>query len=184
PARRAQNTRAGGDVMRAPGDNPGSARPESTAERKALDSCFSSGKESANAPASRRSFIAAPGCSAPSSARGRGARTRVDGAGVRPKARASKGRGLVGPAASADRGLADLTDLSRFAGTLSPGTGTLTKEPVRALGGQRAVSVRSATGARLWVADTGAARPLRVERTGAESGFVNFGDYDAPLEVR
>lgn len=100
-----------------------------------------------------------------------------------PDAVKSKGKWLVGPIAQADRGLANLTDLQRFAGTLSPGTGTLTKEAVRPLAGTPAVSVRSSTGARLYVADTGAADPLRVERTGAVTGFVDYRDYNAPVDV-
>jgi hypothetical protein len=100
-----------------------------------------------------------------------------------PKAQASKGKWLVGPIASADRGLANLTDLGRFAATLTPGSGALTKEDVRSLAGQQAVSVRSSTGARLWVADVGKPYPLRLERTGAVAGFIDYGDYDAPVVV-
>ena len=100
-----------------------------------------------------------------------------------PQAQAAKGKWLVGPIAQADRGLANLTDLGRFAGTLSPGKGTLTKEDVRKLAGQDAVSVRSSTGARLWVADTGKPYPLRVERIGDVAGFLDYGDYDAPVTV-
>lgn len=101
-----------------------------------------------------------------------------------PKAQASKGKWLVGPIAQADRGLANLTDLQRFAGTLSPGTGTLTKEAVRPLAGQQAVSVRSSVGARLWVADVGVPYPLRVERLGTVIGFIDYRDYDQALDVK
>jgi hypothetical protein len=100
-----------------------------------------------------------------------------------PKAKATKGKWLVGPVAQADKGLAQLTDLQRFAATLSPGKGTLTKEAVRSLNGQKAVSVRSSTGARLWVADTGPAFPLRVERIGAATGFIDYGKYNAKVDV-
>jgi hypothetical protein len=101
-----------------------------------------------------------------------------------PKAQATKGKWLVGPIAQADRSLANLTDLQRFAGTLAPGRGTLTKESVRMLAGKQAISVRSSTGARLWVADTGPAYPLRVERIGEAIGFVDYGDYNAPVSVK
>jgi hypothetical protein len=100
-----------------------------------------------------------------------------------PRAKATKGKWLVGPVAQADRGLANLTDLDRFSETLAPGKGTLTKEGVRPLAGQPAVSVRSSTGARLWVADVGGAHPLRVERTGEVTGFLDYRDYDAPVTV-
>jgi hypothetical protein len=101
-----------------------------------------------------------------------------------PAAQATKGKWLVSPIAQADRGLANLTDLDRFAGTLSPGKGKLTKEDVRTLAGQPAVSVRSSSGARLWVADTGKPYPLRVERTGDVAGFIDYGDYDSLVDVR
>lgn len=100
-----------------------------------------------------------------------------------PEAVKTKGKWLVGPIAQADRGLANLTDLQRFAGTLSPGKGALVKEAVRPLAGTPAVSVRSSTGARLFVADTGPTNPLRVERTGPISGFVDYRDYNAPVVV-
>jgi hypothetical protein len=99
------------------------------------------------------------------------------------KAIATKGRWLVAPVAQADKGLANLSDLAQFASTLSPGSGVLTKETVRKLGGRDAVSVRSATGARLYVADTGNPVPLRIERLGAATGFIDYGDYDAPVDV-
>jgi hypothetical protein len=101
-----------------------------------------------------------------------------------PKAKATKGKWLVGPVAQADKGLAQLTDLQRFAGTLSPGKGALTKEAVRSLNGQKAVSVRSSTGARLWVADAGPAFPLRVERIGTATGFIDYGNYNAKVDVQ
>ncbi|HSP39733.1 MAG TPA: hypothetical protein VLR26_18490 [Frankiaceae bacterium] len=101
-----------------------------------------------------------------------------------PKAQASKGKWLVGPVAEADRGLANLTDMKRFADTLAPGNGALTKEAVRSIAGTRAISVLSPAGVRLWVADTGPAYPLRVERIGAAVGFIDYGDYNAPVDVK
>jgi hypothetical protein len=95
----------------------------------------------------------------------------------------AKGKWLVAPVAQADRGLANLTDLTRFAGTLDPGKGSLVKEPVRSLAGQQTVPVRSSTGARLYVAEAATPFPLRVERTGDVNGFVDYGDYNAPVDV-
>jgi hypothetical protein len=100
-----------------------------------------------------------------------------------PEAVKTKGKWLVAPSAQADPGLANLTDKQRFLGTLNPGNGVLVKEPVRPLAGTPAVSVRSSTGARLFVADTGPANPLRLQRTGAISGFVDYGDFSAPVDV-
>lgn len=100
------------------------------------------------------------------------------------KAKATKGKWLVGPVAQADRSLADLTDLQRFAATLSPGKGKLVKEPVRDLHGQQAVSVLNPTGVRLWVAATGAPYPLRLERLGAAVGSIDYGDYNQPVDVK
>lgn len=100
------------------------------------------------------------------------------------KAKATRGKWLVGPIAQADRALAELTDLQGFAGTLTPGSGTLTKEAVRPLGGQQAVSVLNPAGARLWVADTGTPYPLRLERLGTTVGTLDYSDYDRPVEVK
>jgi hypothetical protein len=100
-----------------------------------------------------------------------------------PKAQATKGKWLVGPVAQADPGLANLTDLDQFAGTLAPGKTGLTKETVRQLAGTSAISVRSSGGARLWVADSGTPYPLRLERIGAVAGFIDYGDYDRTIDV-
>lgn len=100
-----------------------------------------------------------------------------------PKAQATKGKWLVGPIAQADRGLANLTDLERFAQGLTPGAGKLTKEPVKPLNGKPAVGVLSSIGARVYVADKGTAFPLRVERIGELQGVVDYGDYNAAVEV-
>jgi hypothetical protein len=100
------------------------------------------------------------------------------------KAKATKGKWLVGPIAQADRGLANLTDLQRFATGISPGTGKLQKEGVRSLAGQQAVSVLNPTGARLRDADTGTPYPLRLERIGPAVGFFDYGDYDQPVDVK
>jgi hypothetical protein len=100
-----------------------------------------------------------------------------------PKAQATKGKWLVGPVAQADPGLANLTDLDQFAATLTPGKTGLTKETVRQLAGKPAISVRSSTGARLWVADSGKPYPLRLERTGTAVGFIDYGEYDRTVDV-
>lgn len=100
-----------------------------------------------------------------------------------PKAQATKGKWLVGPIAQADRGLANLTDLERFAQGLTPGQGKLTKEPVRQIAGQPAVGVLSAIGARVYVADRGTPFPLRVERIGELMGSLDYGDYNAVVDV-
>jgi hypothetical protein len=100
------------------------------------------------------------------------------------KAKATKGKWLVGPIAQADRGLANLTDLQSFSGTLTPGSGALRKEAVRSFAGQQAVSVLNPVGARLWVADTGTPYPLRIERLGAVVGFLDYRDYDVPVQVK
>ncbi len=101
-----------------------------------------------------------------------------------PQAQATKGKWLKAPVAQADRGLANLTDLNVFASTLAPGEGALTKETVRKLAGQPAISVRSATGARLWVANTNKPYPLRIERIGPATGVLDFMDYDAKVDVK
>jgi hypothetical protein len=100
-----------------------------------------------------------------------------------PAAQATKGKWLKGPVAQADRGLANLTDLDVFAGTLSPGQGALTKEAVRPFAGQPAISVRSSTAARLWVANTSRPTPLRIERLGTSVGTLDFVEYDAKVDV-
>lgn len=101
-----------------------------------------------------------------------------------PKAQATKGKWLVGPIAQADRGLANLTDLERFAQGLTPGTGKLTKEPVKPLNGKPAVGVLSSIGARVYVADMGTPFPLRVERIGELQGVIDYGDYNAAVDVQ
>ena len=101
-----------------------------------------------------------------------------------PAAQATKGKWLKAPVAQADRGLANLTDLDVFASTLAPGQGALTKEAVRPLDGQPAISVRSSTGVRLWVANTNKPNPLRIDRIGQVNGTLNFTDYDAPVDVK
>lgn len=101
-----------------------------------------------------------------------------------PKAQTAKGKWLKGPVAQADQGLANLTDLDAFASTLAPGREALTKESVKPLAGQPAISVLSPKGARLWVANTGKPFPLRIDRIGVAVGTLEFLDYNAPVDVR
>lgn len=104
---------------------------------------------------------------------------------IGPKAAAVAGHWLSLPIAQ-DRSVADLTDLATLAAGLasSPADRVLGTDR---LGGAGVVVVRAASGATLYVAATGPARPVRLQRAMASgapvTGTLDFTDYDAPVSV-
>jgi hypothetical protein len=51
------------------------------------------------------------------------------------------------------------------------------------LAGADVVTASAPDGSKLWASNTGAAYPLRLEMSGSDTGFLEFSDYDAELNV-
>jgi hypothetical protein len=103
---------------------------------------------------------------------------------IGPKAAAVAGHWLVLPIAQ-DKSVEDLTDLQALASDLSS-TSADRVQGLTQLSGRRVVVV-SAGSATLYVADDGAARPVRLQRAAGSgspvAGTLDFAGYDAPLHV-
>jgi hypothetical protein len=104
---------------------------------------------------------------------------------IGPKAAAVAGHWLVLPIAQ-DKSVADLTDLQTLAGGLSSASGDRVRG-IQQLAGANVAVVTAASGATLYVSQTGAPRLARLQRAGTSAspvtGSLDFADYNAPLSV-
>jgi hypothetical protein len=77
-----------------------------------------------------------------------------------------------------------LDEKKLFDALLTP-QGTISKGGSATVNGKKAVILidSSAEGGKLYVAETGEALPLRIERTGSNGGRVDFLDYDVDVNV-
>ena len=77
-----------------------------------------------------------------------------------------------------------LDEKKLFEALLTP-DGTVSKGGTATVNGKKAVILvdSSSAGGKLYISDTGAALPLRIERTGSDGGRVDFLDYDADVNV-
>ncbi len=77
-----------------------------------------------------------------------------------------------------------LDEQKLFDALLTP-QGTITKGGTATVNGKKAVVLvdSSSAGGKLYVADTGEALPLRIERTGSNGGRVDFLDYGVDVQV-
>jgi hypothetical protein len=77
-----------------------------------------------------------------------------------------------------------LDEKKLFDALLTP-EGTISKGGTATINGKKAQVLidSSSAGVKLYVAETGAALPLRIERTGSSGGRVDFLDYNADVQV-
>ncbi|HEU5035108.1 MAG TPA: hypothetical protein VFT62_10180 [Mycobacteriales bacterium] len=82
-------------------------------------------------------------------------------------------------------GLSAFRDLhSAFQALLRP-SGKLEAGPVTTINGQKvATIIEVSDGSKLYVADTGQPLPVRIERSGAQSGRIDFTDYGKAVSVQ
>jgi outer membrane lipoprotein-sorting protein len=91
------------------------------------------------------------------------------------------------------KGSSDSGDLSNFSNfldlkqlfdSLLTPQGTVKTGGTTTVNGQKAfVLIDSSDGGKLYVAETGKALPLRIEKTGTGGGTIDFSDYDADVSV-
>ncbi len=105
---------------------------------------------------------------------------------IGPKAAAVAGRWISLPAAQ-DTSVAGLTDLSIVAAGLASPSNRAQVVGTARLGSAPVIVVMPNSAAKLYVAASGAPRPLRLQRTldvpAGGDGTLDFVDYDAPLTV-
>lgn len=105
---------------------------------------------------------------------------------IGPKAAAVAGHWLSLPI-SADRSIAELTDITQLAAGLSGAT-SVSKLGLQKFSSKDVVVVRTSAGATLYVAATGAPEPLRLQRSttdpGTLGGTLDFTDYGAAITVK
>jgi hypothetical protein len=92
-----------------------------------------------------------------------------------------KDTGSNGPATA----FAAFLDTKKLFDQLLTPQGSITTGGSASVNGQKALILvdNSASGGKLYVAETGEALPLRIERTGSSGGRVDFSDYNADVHV-
>jgi hypothetical protein len=92
-----------------------------------------------------------------------------------------KDTGTSGPASA----FAAFLDTKKLFGQLLTPQGSLSTGGNATINGQKALILvdSSAQGGKLYVAETGSALPLRIERTGSNGGRIDFTDYNAAVKV-
>ena len=105
---------------------------------------------------------------------------------IGPKAAAVAGRWISLPA-SQDTSVAGLTDLSIVAAGLAAPSNRASVAGTARIGSAPVIVLRPNSAAKLYVAASGPARPLRLQRTldvsAGGDGTIDFADYDAPVTV-
>jgi len=80
-----------------------------------------------------------------------------------------------------------LTNMRKLLDTVLVGHGTLEKgptHPTTTVGGQQAIEVKDTTrGGSLYVATTGKPYPLKISKSGSETGAIKFDKWDEPVTI-